>query len=114
MIRLLRRARLLAVILLLARPALGGAWLQAFHPCPVDTPRLEHHGSGHEHGGASKAESCHCMSSCSAASIAVLPTAAAKFAAAPQGFSPRRVFSRRASAPLPNRQSFSLPPQLRL
>jgi hypothetical protein len=41
MIRLLRRSRLLALVLLLATPALGGAWLQAFHPCPVDTPWLE-------------------------------------------------------------------------
>jgi hypothetical protein len=109
MIRLLRRSRLLAVVLLLATPALGGAWLQAFHPCPVDTPWLEHHGHGHEHDGASKAQSCHCVSSCSAASIAVLPTAAAKVEPTPQGFSPRPLFSRRADAPLPQ-PSELLPP----
>jgi hypothetical protein len=109
MIRLLRCSRLLALVLLLATPALGGAWLQAIHPCPVDTPWLEQHGHGHEHGGASKAEGCHCVSSCSAATIAVLPTVAAEFEAAPSGFSPRAVFSRRADAPLPQ-PSELLPP----
>jgi hypothetical protein len=99
MIRLLRRSRVLALALLLATPALGGAWLQAFHPCPVDTPSLEQHGHGHEHGSTSKAESCHCVGSCSAASIAVLPTGAAEFAAAPSGVSPRPRFVRRADAP---------------
>jgi hypothetical protein len=109
MIRLLRRSRLLALALLLATPAMGGAWLQAFHPCPVDTPWLEQHGHGHDHGPTSKAESCHCVSSCSAASIAVLPSGAAEFAAAPSGFSPRPVVSRRADAPLLQPSDF-LPP----
>ena len=109
MIRVLRRSRLLALVLLLGTPALGGAWLQAFHPCPVDTPWLEHHGHGPGHDGGSKAESCHCVGSCSAASIAVLPTVAAKLDGAPQGFSPRPLFARRASVPLPQ-PSELLPP----
>jgi hypothetical protein len=109
MIRLLRHSRILALVLLLATPALGGAWLQAFHPCPVDTPWLEHHGHGHEHDGAPKAVSCHCVGSCSAATTAVLSTAAANVEAAPQGFSPRPLFARRASIPLPQ-PSELLPP----
>jgi hypothetical protein len=109
MIRLLRRSRLLALVLLLATPALGGAWLQAVHPCPVDSPWLEQDGHGHEHDEASKAAGCHCVSSCSAASIAVLPSGAAEIESTPSTFSPRPVFSPRADAPLLQPSEF-LPP----
>ncbi|MGH7526411.1 MAG: hypothetical protein ACREMX_06880 [Gemmatimonadales bacterium] len=87
MIRLLRRSRLLALVLLVATPGLGGAWLQAAHPCPVDTPWLagggahgEHHDSGP--AGDNGHGFCHCIGSCSAAAIAVLPTAARLLSAA--------------------------------
>lgn len=100
MIRLLRRSRLLALVLLLATPAFGGAWLQAIHPCPVDTPWLEQHGHGHEHGATSKAEGCHCVSSCSASSVAVLATGAVSLAASTSGFSALPAFPPRAHVPL--------------
>ena len=105
MIRLLRRSRLLAVVLLLATPALGGAWLQAVHPCPVDAPWLEEHGHGQEHGSTSKAEGCHCISSCSASSIAVLATGAVSPAASTSGFlrATGVPAERRRTAPRPSR-----------
>jgi hypothetical protein len=83
MIRLLRRARLLPFMLLLATPGLGGAWLQAVHPCPVDTPWLaehqqdqhaSHHGT--ESGSIPTSQSCHCVGACHIAGAALLSTAA--------------------------------------
>jgi len=77
MIRLLRRSRLLALTLLLATPAFGGAWLQALHPCPVDQPWVaaeDEHGAGHHGAPAGQTEGCHCVGSCSAAGAAVLAT----------------------------------------
>ena len=77
MIRILRRSRLLALILLLATPALGGAWLQAAHPCPVDSPPIADHASGHgDHGTEGSAGSCHCVGSCASPVGAVLAAAA--------------------------------------
>ena len=82
MIRFLRRSRLLALLLLLATPGLGGAWLQAAHPCPVDHPWLAgehqeqggaHHGTGH--GTAPDGPVCHCVGACHAAGAALLSTA---------------------------------------
>jgi hypothetical protein len=76
MIRFLRRSRLLALALLLATPALGGAWLQAAHPCPVDSPWLADHEGGHgDHGAQGGANGCHCVGSCAGAAAAVLATA---------------------------------------
>lgn len=75
MIRLLRRSRLLALALLLATPALGGAWLQALHPCPVDQPWAAapgEHGGGHHGAPAGAPEGCHCAGSCSPVGAAAL------------------------------------------
>ena len=110
MLRFLRRSRLLALALLLATPALGGAWLQAAHPCPVDTPWLS---TGHDgHGGHQDqpaSSTCHCVSSCQAAAVAalvaapVLPLAAEPAPAVPPRFTP--------AAPRPAvRPSDRLPP----
>jgi hypothetical protein len=109
MIRLFRRSRMLAVLLLLATPALGGAWLQAVHPCPVDTPWLEHHGQGHDHEAASKGAACHCVASCSAASMAALPPVAAAVAHVPAGVALPAAFVPRSDAPLFQPSEF-LPP----
>jgi len=76
MIRLLRRTRLLALVLLLATPAVGGAWLQAVHPCPVDAPWLaEHHGEHADHQDRGGGTGCHCVGSCAGVSGAVVPAA---------------------------------------
>ena len=79
MIRLLRRSRLLALVLLLATPALGGAWLQAAHPCPVDAPWAAEHGGDHggQHGAPADTGTCHCVGSCAASAGSLLPAAAA-------------------------------------
>jgi hypothetical protein len=109
MIRLLRRSRLLALALLLATPSLGGAWLQAAHPCPVDSPwLLEHEGSHGDHaqGGA---EGCHCVGSCTGATVAVVTGAPLlSSAAVPTPVSPPRL-SHGAPAPAV-RPSDRLPP----
>ncbi|HEU5041022.1 MAG TPA: hypothetical protein VFT84_09395 [Gemmatimonadales bacterium] len=110
MIHLLRRSRLLALALLLATPALGGAWLQSVHPCPVDSPWLtaehqEHTGHGQEAGTAA----CHCVGSCQAVAVAalvaapVLPLVAAPVPVVPLRFSP-------AEHPPAARPSDRLPP----
>src|SRR5688500_715834 len=76
MIRLLRQSRLLALVLLLATPAAGGAWLQTVHPCPVDTPWLADHPGDHaEHGEHASPAGCHCVGSCPGVSMAVVPGA---------------------------------------
>ena len=76
MIRLLRRSRLLALVLLLAPPAVGGAWLQTVHPCPVDTPWLAGHSGDHaEHGEQATPAGCHCVGSCAGVTVAVAPGA---------------------------------------
>ena len=111
MLHLLRRSRLLALALLLATPALGGAWLQVGHPCPVDAPWLSTGGNeGHgEHDPHSTPGTCHCVNSCQAAAVAaiaaapVLQLAAAPPPAAPPAFAP--------AAPLPAfRPADRLPP----
>lgn len=83
----LRRLRWLALVLLVAVPGLGGAALQAVHPCPVDAPWLAaapstpadmpadtpahgHHGApagapSHDAGG--HGDVCHCVGACAAA-----------------------------------------------
>ena len=82
MIRLIRRSRLLALLLLVATPALGGAWLQAMHPCPVDTPGLQaEHGQHADHEDQAQPTGCHCVGSCAGVSVAAVP--AAQLLAAP-------------------------------
>ena len=76
MIRLVRRSRLLALVLLMATPALGGAWLQAAHPCPVDTPWLAGHAEHADHDEHAQSTGCHCVGSCAGVSVAVVPAAA--------------------------------------
>jgi hypothetical protein len=98
MLRILRRSRLFALTLLLATPALGGAWLQAVHPCPVDAPWLAAQGGhGGEHHGtpADASQGCHCVGSCSIAAGAPLaqpletPVAITSTVGPPRSFAPR-------------------------
>ena len=74
MIRTLRRNPLLTLFLLLATPALGGAWLQAAHPCPAEAPWVGEHGEEHgSHGAGQSAGGCHCVGSCAGAAGVVVP-----------------------------------------
>ncbi len=107
---------MLALALVLVTPALGGAWLQALHPCPVDLPWLEEqaghqgeHAQGHHGAPAGQPEGCHCVGSCSTATgapLAATPESAAVIASAP---SLPPVFPARGDAP-PLRPSDRLPP----
>jgi hypothetical protein len=72
--------RLLAVLLLIGSPGLGGAGLQAMHGCTERMPWLadgaangssDHHGGDHDQAPAD--EGCHCIGECQAgAAVAVL------------------------------------------
>lgn len=77
MIRLLRRSRLLALSLLLVTPALGGAWLQALHACPVDAPWAAGDEGAHagHHGTQESAGGCHCVGTCAGVATAALAVA---------------------------------------
>lgn len=115
MIRLFRRSRLLAFALVLVTPALGGAWLQALHPCPVDMPWVEQaghqaeHSDGHHGAPAGQPEGCHCVGSCSTATgvaLAATPDSPAVTVSRPAA---APVFPSRGDAP-PLRPSDRLPP----
>jgi hypothetical protein len=77
MLRRFRRLHLLAVVLMLGVPGLGGAWLQTLHPCPVDAPWIaqdasggDSHSPGGGHGHAEGSDSCQCLGACVAAFVA--------------------------------------------
>jgi hypothetical protein len=116
MIRFLRSSRLLALALVLATPALGGAWLQAVHPCPVDMPWLEEqgghqagHSEGHHGAPAGQAEGCHCVGSCSTATGAALVSATETPSLTTSAAPVPPAFPARGDAP-PLRPSDRLPP----
>lgn len=111
MIRFLRRSRLLALALLLAAPALGGAWLQALHPCPVDAPWAAGHGSDHggQHGGDQEGGGCQCVSACTGVATAALAAASELPPAAERVRPARPAFPPAAVTPAP-RSSHRLPP----
>jgi len=67
----LRGFRLLALLLLIGTPGLGGSLVQALHPCTAEMPWMAGADDGghgaHEHGeGATdtSASQCHCIGSC--------------------------------------------------
>lgn len=84
-------ARLLASLLLLASPAVGGMVLPLAHPCPVDAPWLAdagatdshhaHHGSVATPSGASESApagrdshtDCSCIGICAAPAVLLVP-----------------------------------------
>jgi len=78
MMRLLRRARWVALALMLMSPGLGGMAVQALHPCPAHTPMQAagmHHPASHSHDGPASADPvCHCISSCAATASPAAPT----------------------------------------
>lgn len=123
MIGPVRRSRVLALLLLFATPALGGSWLQAAHPCPVDSPWLQAHGAGpadrgaqgaahHDQGGPGDhpgAAICHCVGTCAAAALAVLSDApVVPIAAAPVAGHPARLVAATVAPTL--RPADRLPP----
>lgn len=77
MISLLRRARSVALALLLMSPGLGGMAVQAFHPCPshmVMQGDAMHHAGGDSHDVPSSGHTyCHCIGSCAAAAVQASP-----------------------------------------
>lgn len=77
MIRLLRRARSVALALLLMSPGLGGMAVQACHPCPshmVMQGAGMHHAAGDSQDNQPSGHSyCHCIGSCAAAAVTASP-----------------------------------------
>jgi hypothetical protein len=77
MLSLLRRARSVALALLLMSPGLGGMAVQAFHPCPshlVMQPGGMHHAGGDSHQAPDNAHTyCHCIGSCAATAVQASP-----------------------------------------
>jgi hypothetical protein len=101
MLARLRGFRLLALLLLIGSPGLGGSLVQALHPCMAEMPWLAApdgagHGA-HDHGesgsGSQAAAECHCIGSCAAGAPIVSP------AVAP----PVRVALQAAGSPAPGR-----------
>jgi hypothetical protein len=87
----LRRSRIVALLLLLLTPGLGGWVVQAAHPCPAAAAAVGHaaHGQSHhdipadgEHDGH-----CRCIGSCHAAQ-AVQSADAPTFDVAPAAYHP--------------------------
>jgi hypothetical protein len=82
MLASVQRGRLIALLLLLLTPGLGGWAVQALHPCPAAAVG-HHHGSGGHGDGPSvpgHEAQCHCIGSCHA-TPAVEPTSAPTIAA---------------------------------
>ena len=77
----LRGFRLLALLLLIGSPGLGGSLAQALHPCTADMSWMASAGDahgGHEHGKDASGDPsalCHCIGSCAAAVPMVSPAA---------------------------------------
>jgi hypothetical protein len=85
MLHALRRCRILALVLLLAAPGLGGTWLSVAHPCLGDLPWLAGAGHGdheaqtsHGHGDApaGSTTSCNCVGACQSAAAALVSISA--------------------------------------
>ena len=82
MLAWVQRRRLVALLLLLLTPGLGGWAVQALHPCPTAAVGHHHGSDGHEDGsGVPGHESrCRCIGSCHA-TPAVEPASAPTVAA---------------------------------
>ncbi len=101
MLRFLRRSRLVSFLLLLATPGVGGALVQAGHPCADKAPwTAEAPGAGgHQHHGPTDAEPsghpCECVGACQSSAAPVGPArlpavvVASTLAEAPARFAPR-------------------------
>ena len=79
---LVQRGRLVALLLLLLTPGLGGWAVQALHPCPT-AAMGHHHGPDGRQGGSDVPDHkarCHCIGSCHA-TPAVQPSSAPTVAA---------------------------------
>jgi hypothetical protein len=76
---LIRRSKLVALLLLLLTPGLGGWAVQALHPCPADMPSAaagaasdQEHEHGHQGGPTHSGHTaeCRCIGSCHATPLA--------------------------------------------
>lgn len=92
MMRLLRRAKVVALALLLMSPGLGGMAVQALHPCPAHQAVQGsgmHHPADHSHDGPGTPDPiCHCISHCAATASLVSPTDGRTLAVAESQFDP--------------------------
>src|SRR5690349_1372566 len=82
MLASVQRGRLVALLLLLLTPGLGGCAVQALHPCPAAAMGHHHGSDGHgDHPNVPGHEAqCHCIGSCHA-TPAVEPASAPTVAA---------------------------------
>lgn len=84
MLGFLRRSRLVPILLLLAMPGVGGALVQAGHPCADKAPWTAEaaEGGGHQHHGSSggapadpgqSGHACECIGACQSSTAPVGP-----------------------------------------
>ncbi len=82
MLRFLRRSRLVPILLLLAMPGVGGALVQAGHPCADKAPWTAAVAGGHQHHGpgtgtpadpGQPGHPCECVGACQGTAAPVGP-----------------------------------------
>ena len=70
MLKLLRRSRTLALVLVLLAPGVSGGVVQWLHACPVSSPqRAAEHQHGSDHSGPGQVPSCQCIGACQTAGL---------------------------------------------
>jgi hypothetical protein len=120
MLKLLRRSRLVPILLLLAMPGVGGALVQAGHPCAEKAPWTA--GSpaagGHQHHGSDAGSAgdpvppghpCECVGACQSPGVNAGPAAVPTVVAVAIGLDSSAAPVHRASAPRPRAERL-LPP----
>lgn len=119
----LRGLRLLALLLLLGVPGLGGSALQLLHPCPASAPwladaaggaRASHRAavtdaSGHEGHAPDAEHRCHCIGSCQLGTAPLPAGTAVAVLRLPPEPAPR-VIATAAAVPPAARPADRLPP----
>jgi hypothetical protein len=110
MLRFLRRSRLVPILLLLAMPGVGGALVQAGHPCADKAPWIsvspeagghQHHGQGADapsHSGQ-PGHPCECVGTCQGIAGPVGPAGLPVLVAAAVRVEAPARFASRAEAP---------------
>ena len=70
MLKLLRRSRTLALVLLLLAPGVSGGLVQWLHACPVSAPgQAAEHQHGSDHSAPGQVPSCQCIGACQVAGV---------------------------------------------
>jgi hypothetical protein len=110
MLRFLRRSRLVPILLLLATPGVGGALVQAGHPCADAAPwtAVAQEAGGHQHhgpaGGAPgdpgpSGHPCECIGACQGSAAPVGPAGPPLLVVAALRIEAPARFASRAEAP---------------